>query len=258
MKILFSQIMVIFLSFTLFLFNVNAEEVNFNIVKFYECIDGDTAEFLLNNKKIKVRFLAIDTPETVHPKKKKDPIGLLASDYTCKRIKEATIIKLEYDKSSSKTDKYNRFLAWIWLDDNLLQKELIAQGYGKVAYIYGKYNYIDDLYSLEDIAKENKLGIWNTNNYVYKVEFYIDNEIITQEVFENDKIKYFEPYKEGYTFIKWNYNNESFDFNTRINEDIKLEAVFEKDVTLMQTIIFIILFSIYFANKKIIKKKLKK
>lgn len=33
-------------------------------VKFSSCIDGDTARFIMDKEEIKVRFLAIDTPET--------------------------------------------------------------------------------------------------------------------------------------------------------------------------------------------------
>ena len=38
-------------------------------VEFKSCIDGDTARFIMDKEEIKVRFLAIDTPETNHPKK---------------------------------------------------------------------------------------------------------------------------------------------------------------------------------------------
>ena len=34
-------------------------------VSFSSCVDGDTAKFILNKKEITVRFLAINTPETV-------------------------------------------------------------------------------------------------------------------------------------------------------------------------------------------------
>ena len=37
-----------------------------------------------------------------------------------------------------------------------------------------------------------------------------------------------EPTKEGYKFIGWYYNGELFDFNTKIKEDIKLVAKWEK------------------------------
>lgn len=38
-------------------------------VKLSKCVDGDTARFILNKEEIKARFLAIDTPESVHPTK---------------------------------------------------------------------------------------------------------------------------------------------------------------------------------------------
>ena len=258
MKTLFKKSIFLLLCFTFFFLYANAEDSNVDIVKFKKCIDGDTALFTLNNEEIKVRFLAIDTPETVHPNKEKDPIGVLASEYTCNKIKNANSLKLEYDKDSSKYDKYNRVLAWVWIDNYLLQEELINLGYAKLDYLYGDYKYIDRLFKLEDLSKEKKLGIWNTNDFIYKVEFQIDDKIITKEVFENDKIKYFEVYKKGFQFIGWNYNNKNFDFNTRIKSNTKLKAQFEKDNTNSEIIIFILLFLAYLINKKVIKNKLKK
>ena len=35
-------------------------------VKLVKCIDGDTARLMIDGKEEKVRFLAIDTPETKH------------------------------------------------------------------------------------------------------------------------------------------------------------------------------------------------
>lgn len=130
-------------------------------VEFSSCVDGDTAKFILNDEEIKVRFLAIDTPETVHPTKKAEPFGKDASDYTCNRLKDANKIVLEYDDNSSLTDKYNRYLAWVWVDDELLQKKLIEQGFAKIDYLYGDYKYTEQLQNLEKNVKLKKIGIWS-------------------------------------------------------------------------------------------------
>lgn len=130
------------------------------ILIFDECVDGDTAKFILNDKKIKVRFLAVDTPETVDPDKEPEPYGKEASNYTCDKIKNANEIILEYDPGSDKTDKYDRYLGWIYVDGEMLQKELITLGYAKVAYLYGDYLYTEELKDLEEIAKKDKKGIW--------------------------------------------------------------------------------------------------
>lgn len=76
---------------------VSAKEIE---VKFSACIDGDTAKFIYKNEEIKARFLAIDTPETVHPTKDKEAWGIEASNYTCQKITNAKKIVLEFDNNS--------------------------------------------------------------------------------------------------------------------------------------------------------------
>jgi micrococcal nuclease len=129
-------------------------------VKFYSCVDGDTAKFITNKGVETVRFLAIDTPETVHPTKDIESYGKEASEYTCSRLTNAETIELEFDINSDKYDKYNRLLAWIFVDGKLLQSELVNVGYAKVAYLYGDYKYTTILINKETIAKQKELGIW--------------------------------------------------------------------------------------------------
>lgn len=132
-------------------------------VAFSKCVDGDTAKLKINNKEYIFRFLAVDTPETKHPKKGVEPYGKEASKYTCNSLKTATKIEIEYDDNSTKEDKYGRRLAWIFIDGKLLQKQLISKGYAKVAYLYGNYKYTNDLKKSEINAKNNKLGIWSND-----------------------------------------------------------------------------------------------
>lgn len=129
-------------------------------VRLSKCVDGDTAKFEIDGEVKRVRFLAIDTPESVHPKKKVEKYGKEASNYTCSKLTNAKKIILEYDDNSTKTDKYDRELAWVFVDDELLQKDLIKKGYAKVAYLYGKYKYTDILKEEEQRAKTKKLKIW--------------------------------------------------------------------------------------------------
>ena len=128
-------------------------------VTFSKCADGDTARFIINNEEKKVRFLAIDTPEV----DKNEPISKEAKEFTCNALKNAKEIYLEYDSNSDKEDKYGRVLAFVYVDDKLLQEELISRGYAKVAYIYGDYEHVDELRELEKQAKDNQLGIWQEN-----------------------------------------------------------------------------------------------
>ena len=129
-------------------------------VKFIKCVDGDTAKFERNNKVFTLRFLAVNTPETKSPKKGVEFYGKEASKYTCDRLEKAKTIEIEYDKNSDKSDRYGRKLGWVFLDDKLLQKDLVENGYAKVEYVYGKYKYLDELKELEKKAKKEKIGLW--------------------------------------------------------------------------------------------------
>lgn len=138
--------------------NVNADT---NVVTFNKCVDGDTAWFNYDGEKTKFRFLGIDTPESVHPNKKVQPFGKEASLYTCNLLENANNIVVEFDDGSSKQDKYDRYLAWVWVDGKLLQQELIEQGYAKVSYIYGDYKYTKSLCKIQKSAIDDKIGIWS-------------------------------------------------------------------------------------------------
>ena len=147
--------LIFFLIFPLIVFANTKEKV-----KFSKCVDGDTAKFEKNNKVFTLRFLAVNTPETKSPKKGVEFYGKEASKYTCDRLEKAKTIEIEYDKNSDKSDRYGRKLGWVFLDDKLLQKDLVENGYAKVEYVYGKYKYLDELKKLETIAKKEKIGLW--------------------------------------------------------------------------------------------------
>lgn len=162
-------------------------------VTFSKCVDGDTAKFIINNKEETVRFLAVDTPETKHPTKGEEPYGKEASNYTCNRLKEGNKIELEYDDNSTKTDKYNRYLAWVFVDDNLLQAELVKNGLAEVAYLYGDYKYTDLLKDYEQTAIATKVGMHSdtdTSSYTKDKEASSKKKNKKQEKStENDKEK---------------------------------------------------------------------
>lgn len=130
-------------------------------VKFSKCVDGDTIKVIKDNEEKTVRMLAIDTPESVHPKKEVEYYGKEASEYTCNLVTNAKKIELEYDNNSDETDKYNRVLAWVFVDDYLLEDLLVKDGYAEVAYLYGDYKYTSLLKDHQAVAESKKIGIWN-------------------------------------------------------------------------------------------------
>ena len=130
-------------------------------VELVEAVDGDTAKFKMNGKQITVRFLGINTKETVHPEIGEEEWGKEASDFTKEKLKNATKIELEFDDIADKKDKYDRYLAWIWIDDELLQNLLVENGLAETYMLQNNYKYAGMLQESEEIAKNNKLGIWS-------------------------------------------------------------------------------------------------
>ena len=246
--------------FLLLFLSINVYANNKETVNLVRCVDGDTAIFNINNKEERVRFLGIDTPETVKPNTDVEAYGKDASEYTCNKLTNAKKIELEYDDNSSKLDKYDRVLAWVWVDNSLLEKELVDVGYAKVKYIYGNYSYVDLLYESEAQAKEKKVGIWSDYTPVtYIVTFNNEGEEKSVKVKENETVEEYIPTKDGYKFIGWYYEDKEFDFNTRITSNITLNAKYEKELNLIEIIlIIIVLLILYLLNPKRFKKMINK
>ena len=106
-------------------------------VSLASCWDGDTAHFYLDHTDVKTRFLAIDAPEL------NTAAGDESARYVCEVLSQATRIEFEFDENSDREDKFGRTLAWIWVDGQLLQLDLIEKGYARLAYVYGDYKYVD-------------------------------------------------------------------------------------------------------------------
>lgn len=129
-----------------------------------KCIDGNTAIFKIGEESFKTRFLYIDAPESTT---RHDPYGKEAAEFTCSKLNEAKEIVLETD-GDELYDKYNRLLAWIWVDGKLLQEELTKNGLVKMFYDYGDYKYEEQLHAAMEEAKQEKRGLYEkeTNGFL--------------------------------------------------------------------------------------------
>ena len=99
----------------------------------------------------------IDTPETVDPRKPVQCFGVEASKKN-KELVEGKMVRLETDITDR--DKYNRLLRYIWLDDILINQELVEQGYAKSYSYPPDIKYQDKFVAAEKKAREDKLGLW--------------------------------------------------------------------------------------------------
>lgn len=123
-------------------------------------VDGDT--ILLDNGE-RVRLLAVNTPESVHPRKPVEFFGKEASAFT-KKMLEGEKVLLVYDQNSAATkhrDRYGRLLAYVYRErDNLdFNAELVKQGY---AFAYTRFptERGDEFLKYQREAKNKKRGLW--------------------------------------------------------------------------------------------------
>jgi len=119
-------------------------------------VDGDTFKAVVAGLPVTIRLIGVDTPETVHPFKVVQFYGKEASDYTKSRLTGKTVT-LEFEPR--KTDKYNRLLAYVYLEGALFNVDLIQKGYG-FAYKFFPHRYFNNFEQYERGAKENKVGLW--------------------------------------------------------------------------------------------------
>jgi len=117
-------------------------------------IDGDTIEIEGGKK---VRYIGIDTPETVDPRKPVQCFGVEAFNKN-KELVERKRIRLE--KDISETDKYGRLLRYVYVDGIFVNDYLVRQGYA-YAYTYPPdVKYSEQFIQAQKEARENNRGLW--------------------------------------------------------------------------------------------------
>ena len=130
-------------------------------------IDGDTVKvkFEDESNSVSVRLLLIDTPEDT---KQKQYLGDVATAFAKEELDVGSTIYLETD--GKPTDKYGRYLGYIWYKDNneykMYNKEVVSEGLARVGYIYDAVRHLYVLKEAQYEAKQKQENIWSVENYV--------------------------------------------------------------------------------------------
>ncbi len=119
-------------------------------------IDGDTV-IIDDVRKSRVRYLGIDTPEIAYQGSPGDPMSQEARDFNEKLVRSKTV-KLEFDEE--KYDVYGRILAYVYVDDLLVNEELLKEGLATALIIEPNSMYSEIIFNALRQAKKNKKGMW--------------------------------------------------------------------------------------------------
>jgi micrococcal nuclease len=123
-------------------------------------VDGDTIVIRYNGKYEKVRLLCVDTPESVHTDKKQNiPMGKVAARYTQKKLIGKSV-DLEFELKRLRGN-YGRLLAYVFVNGQNLNLDLVRQGLSPYYTKYGKSEkYNAEFRAAERKARKEKLNIW--------------------------------------------------------------------------------------------------
>ncbi len=116
-----------------------------------QVIDGDT---IIVEGGYRVRYIGIDAPE-IHPQL--EAFGVEAWQAN-RKLLEGKEVRLERDVSEK--DKYGRLLRYVWVDDVLVEAELVRQGLAQAKAYPPDTKYQDYLEAMEAEARQEGRGMW--------------------------------------------------------------------------------------------------
>lgn len=166
-------------------------------VELVRVIDGDTI-VIQSDKDTEetVRFLLIDTPETVHPEREEEIFGKEARRYVEQSLgREGNTIYIE--RGEEEIDKYGRTLAYVYATEPIYFEEVVTEsvnaglvrnGLARIAYVYEpNTKYLQKFRDFERYAQGEKLYIWSIPKYVTDDGF--DMNVVSDKDKEKHKIK---------------------------------------------------------------------
>jgi len=123
-----------------------------------ETIDGDTVDVRLRDGRVeRVRILGADTPETKDRRKPVQCFGPEASAHTHERL-AGRRVRLETDTEAR--DKYGRLLAYVYVDGDRYDDELLRLGYARLLVIPPNGRHGRALLAAETEARAARRGLW--------------------------------------------------------------------------------------------------
>jgi micrococcal nuclease len=120
-------------------------------------VDGDTIEVLLDGAEEDVRYIGVDTPESVAPGQPVECYGEAASEFNAELV-EGEDVTLVFD--AELRDRYGRLLAYVYVGELLVNAELLEQGFARTLEIEPNTSKAPRFARLARRAGAAGLGLW--------------------------------------------------------------------------------------------------
>ncbi len=146
----------LFLSLSLFS-PASAKIYQGQVVKVF---DGDTFLARIDGHEEFIRLREIDAPEIANRKQKgQEPWGRKAKEFALSRLKDRKV-RLETENRDER-DAYGRLLAYVFVGESLLNREMIESGNAFFYPVSVRGRYAARLEGAENSAREKGLGVWD-------------------------------------------------------------------------------------------------
>lgn len=130
------------------------DEVNAPVVR---VVDGDTIKVEIEGREEYVRYIGVDTPETVDPDQPVQCFGHRASVLNDKLVAGETV-RLRFD--AEQRDAYGRLLAYVYAGRELVNAELVRRGFARTLTIAPNTSKAGLFARLEHAAAVRGRGLW--------------------------------------------------------------------------------------------------
>ncbi len=123
-------------------------------------VDGDTIVLVGGER---VRYIGIDTPETVHPSKPVEAYGKEASELN-RELVEGKSVRIEFDVRER--DRYGRLLGYVYVSDEglgeetFVNAELVRRGLAHASTFPPDVKHAELFVRLEREARDAGRGLW--------------------------------------------------------------------------------------------------
>lgn len=139
-------------------------------------IDGDTIEIEGGKR---VRYIGIDTPETVHPSK---PVECYGKEASSKNLDLVLNKKVKLVKDVSETDKYGRLLRYVYVGDIFVNDYLVKEGYAKASTYPPDVKFNEQFLTSQKYAIDSDKGLWGSACDISTTSQTTTTQVITQNL----------------------------------------------------------------------------
>lgn len=122
-------------------------------------VDGDTIEVSIEGGEEDVRYIGVDTPETVKPGEPVQCFGPQASEANHDLV-EGRTVRLSFDRELR--DDYGRLLAYVRVGDTFVNERLLEGGYARTLAIPPNTAYASRFDAVERRASAAGEGLWGS------------------------------------------------------------------------------------------------